>query len=88
MKMRNMPTAISATSPMVPRDIRPTEVAALESTSMGLNRLTIILDIRVLVCSSSIFFFVNKKPAPIMISSDSIWKNTVKIVMGLLRFQA
>ena len=48
---------------------------------MGLNTFTIILDIWVLVCSSIIPFLAMNHPAPIMISSESIWKNTVSMAM-------
>ena len=63
------------------KGISPTEPAALEIISMGLNTFTIILDIWVLVCSSIIPFLAMNHPAPIMISSESIWKNTVSMAM-------
>ncbi len=80
-KTANMPRAIRPTMPMVSRETSPTELAQPDRISRGLKMLTIILLIWPLVCSSNIPFLAAKNPVPIIISRESIWKNTVNIVM-------
>ncbi len=71
-KNANMASAMSPTRPIMPRETCPTDEAALEIISMGLNTLTIMAETWLLVWASIIPFFATKNPAPIMISSASI----------------